>query len=236
MKASTSWLRNADISPKVAGNLVALQDRTIFMNIMRNNKETRNCHLCKNKKTSVDHLATKCHMLLDRNYKKRHDSITKMIHFNLCKEYNLTRNTSLNRHNVTSILENEKIKLFLETNFTDKFSQTNRPDLILFHKEKKIISLIEIGVTNTELLRKREIEKTLKYKRLARNIFFDIKIKTCVIPLVITWDGIVTKNFDKNLKFLGLKNFVPYIQKNVLKNTFESVKVIKDIMKKSVKK
>ena len=52
--------------------------------------------------------------------------------------------------------------------------------------------LIEIGITNQDLLQEVENEKKRKYDLLANELGLMYKCKTKIIPFVLTWDGVVT--------------------------------------------
>ena len=227
-KTSCCWLNKSNTSPKVVSNLVALQDRTIFNNILRDDKGYKMCFYCKKKKISIDHLATKCTSLLDKQYKQRHDNLTKMIHFNLMKKIAPERKISLCKYKPETIFENDNGKIFFECQFTDIKRHTNRPDLIFYDKRKQCIFLIEIGVSSPDCLKKREIQKRLKYNRLSKMIYLDTKVKTLVTPVVISWDGIVTTNFMKNLDCLELTKIAPLLLKSVIRNSFGICKIVCD--------
>ena len=53
-ETSSSWLRKVDASPKVVGNLMALQDRALYQNLIKT--KLSRCPACKKARTSVDHL------------------------------------------------------------------------------------------------------------------------------------------------------------------------------------
>ena len=69
-----------------------------------------------------------------------------------------------------------------------------------------------------------EVEKLRKYDLLANEMGQIYKCKVHVIPIVITWDGIVTKFHKSYCKQLGIEKYIKaYIQSVVLKRTFESI-------------
>ena len=88
--------------------------------------------------------------------------------------------------------------------------------------------LIEVGVTSPNFLKRREIQKILKYSHFTRSILEEIGVKTAVLSLVYSWDVLVSYNFKKNLVELGLEKNMGNIQKSILKNTFEACKVMLD--------
>ena len=104
-RALGDWLEKCETSPKVVSNLSTLQDRTIFQNLTRTDKGKKVCPVCKCRKATIDHMATKCNKLLDTNYKKIHDAITKLIHFNLTKIYNNNKNKTMAAYKPYSVTE-----------------------------------------------------------------------------------------------------------------------------------
>ena len=92
------------------------------------------------------------------------------------------------------------------------------------YKAKEII-LIEVGITNKDILPTTELTKSKKYELLANeleNIHRGTKVIT--IPVVMTWDGLVTRHFKRHMKQLQVKDkLVAYMQSVVLKRTCESI-------------
>ena len=93
----------------------------------------------------------------------------------------------------------------------------------MYDKKKREIILIEVGITNQDLLQTTESEKMRKYDLLANELGTLYKCKI-IIPYVMTWDGIVSNYHKKYLKDLGVTNNIEaYIQSRVLKKTLETV-------------
>ena len=67
-----------------------------------------------------------------------------------------------------------------------------------------------------------ETEKKRKYDILANHLGQLHKMKTKIIPWVMTWDGAVTKTHKYYLKELGI-NSNTYMQSIVLRKTLESI-------------
>jgi hypothetical protein len=88
---------------------------------------------------------------------------------------------------------------------TDRTVDYNRPDIILFNKVEKTATIIDIAVPLTHNIRSTEMEKIRKYEDLAIQVKDIWKLKkTTTLPLVISAEGVMSKNFRKNLKELGL--------------------------------
>ena len=92
------------------------------------------------------------------------------------------------------------------------------------NKKKNEITLIEIGITNLDILTQVENQKTRKYDLIANELALSYKCKVKIIPFMITWNGVVTKYYKKHSKEIGLQPEVEaYIQTVVLKKTLESI-------------
>jgi hypothetical protein len=102
--------------------------------------------------------------------------------------------------------------------------QANKPDIVVIDKKRKEITLIEVGITSQNQLKTVETEKKRKYDLLANNMGQTHKMKTKIIPWVMTWDGIVTKLHKQYLKELGInQKLEAYMQSIVIKKTLESI-------------
>lgn len=59
----------------------------------------------------------------------------------------------------------------------------------MYDKKRKEITLIEVGITNQDVLAKTEKEKPRKYDLIA--MIHECKVKT--VPYMMTWEGVVTQ-------------------------------------------
>ena len=89
----------------------------------------------------------------------------------------------------------------------------------------KEITLVEVGITNKDIVQKTELLKLHKYDELANELkCLHPGTKVTIIPVVITWDGLVTRHFKRYMKQLQVKpRLQAYIQTVVLKRTCESI-------------
>jgi len=84
------------------------------------------------------------------------------------------------------------------------------------------ITLIEVGITNLDLLTQVENEKTRKYDLIANEIALSYKCKVKILPYVMI--HLVTKYHKKHRSEIGIQTKTEaYIQSLVLKKTFESI-------------
>ncbi|KAL4719725.1 hypothetical protein ACJJTC_004657 [Scirpophaga incertulas] len=142
----------------------------------------------------------------------------------LCNKFGLRNSKKLRTHSVQEVVANENVEIRVDTRIkTDIKIQHNRPDIFVYDKKRKEITLIEVGITNLDLLTQVENEKSRKYDLIANELSLIYKCKVKIIPYVITWDGLVTKYHKKYRKEIGIQpKTEAYIQSLVLKKTLES--------------
>ena len=219
VKDSSIWLTKGNIKPRDEGAYCFLQDRNMFFG------EKVPCPHCKAATKTVDHLATKCDRMLGHDYTRRHNEVLKCIHLSLCNKYGLKSSKKLRSHSVQEVVANENVEIRVDTRIkTDIKIQHNRPDLFVHDKKRKEITLIEVGITNLDLLTQVENEKSRKYDLIANELALTYKCKVKIIPYVMTWEGLVTKYHKKHRNEIGISTKTEaYIQSLVLKKTLESI-------------
>lgn len=182
------------------------------------------CKHCGKATGKVDHLATRCDRILN-DYTRRYNEIVRCLHLHLCNKYKIKTSKRIRSHSIQEIFGNKDVEIKVDTRVkTDIKIPNNRPDIFVFDKKKGEITLVEVGITNQDLLQTVETEKKRKYDLLANELALIYKAKVKIIPIVLTWDGVVT-NYHKNyLRELGVTtNTQAYIQFRTLKKTLESV-------------
>ena len=173
----------------------------------------------------MDHLATKCDRMLGHDYTRRHNEVLRCIHLTLCNKYGIKNSKKLRSHSVQEVIANENVEIRVDTRIkTDIKIQHNRPVLFVYDKKRKEITLIEVGITNLDILTQVENEKSRKYDLIANEIALSYECKVKIIPYVMTWEGVVTKYHKKHRNEIGITpKTEAYIQSLVLKKTFESI-------------
>jgi hypothetical protein len=172
------------------------------------------CKICGTEGETIEHIISSCTVLVQSEYKKRHDIFAKIIHMNLAVKFNLLKNTQPHySYTPESCLENDNYKLYFDrTVLTDIHIKHNRPDIIILNKQQKQAYLLDIAVPNSHNITQTCNSKINKYLELSvamRNL--------SILPLVISATGIVPQSLFKNLKILDLGNtLVVEIQKGIL--------------------
>ncbi|KAG0435853.1 hypothetical protein DMUE_4498 [Dictyocoela muelleri] len=182
------WLLYGNQKPSSEAYGFLMQDR--YLSSFYNSGK---CKFCKKANVSIDHLATRCRLLLHSSYIRRHNEVVKCIHLRIMKKFLITTRKKLKGHKIEKVVKNDNAEIISEIPIkTDSFITNNKPDLIVFDNKMNIIYLIEIGITSLDNLKKYEVEKFQKYRLLAKEMEQMYSRKVIISPYVITWDGVTT--------------------------------------------
>lgn len=214
------------------GFIYAIQDkvmrtRNYEKHILKLNVEEV-CRKCKASSETIEHIIGGCSALADTIYLARHNQVAKIIYLELAKMCDLVKDSPpFFCYTPQPVLESNKYVLYWDrTMLTDKSCAHNRPDIVLIDKKEKIGALIDIAVPLTHNITKTEIEKINKYQNLKEDLQKTWKLKTaCIIPIVISGEGVVSKDFKKYLETLQIKTTIfKIIQKSVILETYHLVR------------
>ena len=116
-----NWLRKGDLKKATEGTIMAAQEQAIRTRSIRHRIDNENisplCRLCGERDETVAHLVSECMILCQTQYKKRrHDRIAQVIHWELCKAYDLEHMEKWYDHHPEKIKENEKVKTLWDMN------------------------------------------------------------------------------------------------------------------------
>ena len=74
--------------------LIAAQDNAIRTNHIKaridKTQQCSKCRLCGDRDETINHVVSICSKLAQKEYKERHDWVGKVIHWEMCKNLNLT--------------------------------------------------------------------------------------------------------------------------------------------------
>ena len=78
----------------------------------------------------MQHLICECKKLAQREYKRRHDTVAKLVHWKLCEKHNFERTKKWYEHCTEGVVEDDDVKLI----WCDNIVEVRRPNLILRKK------------------------------------------------------------------------------------------------------
>ena len=71
------------------------------------------CRMGGKKNETVSHIVSECDKLAQKQYKRRHNNVTRIANWKLCGEYNLKRSERWYEHDPEGVVENEEVKIFV---------------------------------------------------------------------------------------------------------------------------
>ena len=115
-------------------------------------------------------IISECSKLAQKEYKTRHDWVSKVIHCELCKKLKFDHTNKWYMYNPTLVLENNTHKLPWDFDIhTDHLILARRLDLIIYN-EKRTSKIVDIAVPADYMIKLKKSEKKDKYQDLAREL------------------------------------------------------------------
>ena len=120
---------------------MAAQDQAIRSNAIKGRIDKTSsdskCRLCKVKEETIDHLVSSCSKIAQTDYKERYNKLASMLHWNLCRKYNLPTADKWWKHKVDKVLQKEDVKILWDFKIqTDKHLAHNIPDINVAEKKR----------------------------------------------------------------------------------------------------
>ena len=151
---SWKWLVQSDLKVQTAATICAPQEQALRRNYAKNkiNKTSENpyCGMCSERGETVQHIICECKKPAQGEYKRRHDTVAKLIHWKNCAK----RKDKWYEHCPKGVVEDDDVKLIWDINM-----EASRADLILMDKKAKSCVIINVAVPGDCRIREKEIEK-----------------------------------------------------------------------------
>ena len=154
---------------------MACQDQVITTNSMKVNvfhqPGSAKCRLCGSHNATVDHLLTSCHVLAQSCYKKHHDAVAQIVHWELAKRGGFDIVENWWDHHLMSVMQNSSMKLLWDyTIQTDRHLSHNRPDMVCVYFIMNHCFLIDVAIPGDSRLSNKVTEKLERYTDLKLEI------------------------------------------------------------------
>lgn len=227
-QGSLKWLTSGKLFPETEGFIISMQDgvtptRHYRKVILKQPIESDQCRKCNQSKETLEHILGGCVQLAQNEYKNRHDNMGKIIHLEIAKKIKLIKEPIPPDHQYIPkpVLQNEQNTYILywdRSILTDIMTISNRPDVILWDKEKSKVYLIDFAVVNSNNLEKTKNQKITKYQQLAYEIkrLWNVN-EVIIIPIILSTLGLVPQFLTNSLLKLNLPiNIINRLQHSVL--------------------
>jgi len=218
-----SWLFHSNFTKELEGFVMACQDQAISTNSIKvrifHQAGSASCRLCGSADETVDHVLTSCSVIAQSYYKKRHDAVARIIHWELARKAGLECTTKYWDHCPPSVIQNDSMKLLWDfTVQTDRYLPHNRPDIICVDFTKKHAFLIDIAIPGDSRLSQKINEKYQRYTDLKIEVQKMWSMTASIVPVILGSLGSVPSSLKNSLQQLDIyyTNLIPKLQKSVL--------------------
>ena len=110
-----TWLRKGNFKRETESLLIAAQDNAVRTNHIKaridKTKKYSKFSLCGDWDETINHIISECSKLAQREYKARHDWVSKMIHWEMWKKFIFDDTNKWYMHKPAPVLENATHKL-----------------------------------------------------------------------------------------------------------------------------
>ena len=220
---------------KTEATICAAQHQALRRNYTKNkiDKTSENplCRMCGERGETVQHIICECKKLAQREYKRRHDTVAKLVHWKLCEKHNLERKEKWYEQCPEGVVEDDDVKWICDINIQcDNAIEARRPYLIFVDKKTKSCVIIDVAIPGDCWIREKEFEKIEKYQNLKRELkkLWSLK-KVEVVPVIVGALGCISKGFSGWMDTLGIKLNVGMVQKSVLLATARILRKVLDM-------
>ena len=87
-----AWLQNGDFKREIESLIVAVQNQSIRTNLAEAKIDESQgdslCRVCRKVDEIIDHIVSGCSKLAQKEYKRRHDNLGKIVHWKLARKCN----------------------------------------------------------------------------------------------------------------------------------------------------
>ena len=170
-----AWLENGDLKRVTESLIVAAENQSIRTNLVKSlidrSQGDSLCRVCRKVVESIDHIVSGCSKLAQKEYKRRHDNLGKLVHWKLARKSNLEAGDKWYEHEPESILENEDYKILWDFSVqTDHVREAQRPDLVVVDKKERSCKITDFAVLGDGRIEEKEKDKIEKYQELGREL------------------------------------------------------------------
>ena len=147
---------------KIESLISATQNQSIRTNLAtakidKNQKDTL-CRQCKKADKSID-VVSGCSKLAQKEYKRRHDNLGKIVHWKLARKCNFEAGDKWHEHEPESVLENEDYKFLRDFNIQTDVIEAWRLGLVVVDKKRDTCKIIDFAVFGDSRIQEKEKEK-----------------------------------------------------------------------------
>ena len=175
------------------------------------------CRLFRKANESIDHVVICCSKLAQKEYKRGHDKLGKIVHWKLARKCNFEAGDKWYEHEPENVLENEDYKILWDFNIqTDHVIEPRRQNFVVVDKKRRTCKMINLAFPGNSRIEEKEKEKIEKYQDPRRELQKIWNVRVKIIQLVVGSLGAIPKQFGNRLKETGITPERGKLRKTVL--------------------
>ena len=184
--------------------------------------------MCGERGETVQHIICECKKLAQRECKRRHGTVAKLVDWKLCEKHSLERKEKWYEH-CLGVVEDDNVKLIQDINIQcDDVMEARRPDLNLVNKKAKSCVIIDVAISGDGCrIRAKEFKKIEKHQNLKRELKSFCSLKKVEVVSVAV--GCISKDFSGWTDTLSTKLNIGMVQKSVLLRTARIITKVLDM-------
>ena len=160
---------------EIEAMLCAAQEQAIRTNYVKHkiDKTARSpfCRMCDKKSETVSHIVSECETLPEKEYKRRHDNVPRIVHQKLCMKYNLKESEEWYEYAPEGVVENEEVKILCDVMIQcDREIKVRKPDIVVMNKNERSCVIIDIALPGDIKVSEKENKKIERYQELKKEI------------------------------------------------------------------
>ena len=179
---------------------------------------------------SIGHIASGCSKLAQKEYKRRHDNLGKILQWKLAGKCNFEAGDKWYEQEPESVLKNEDYKILCDFSIqTDHVIEVGRSDMVVVDKKDRSCKIIDFALPGDSRIEEKEKDQVEKYQDLGRELQKIWNVKVKIIPLVVGSLGAIPKQFGNRLKEISITAGTAQVQKTILLRTARILRKVIEI-------
>ena len=195
-KETFGWLKAVNFPGATEGLVVAAQDHALrtryYEHHILHRDVSPTCPVCSAGLETVDHVVAGCSAMAPTDYTDRHNQVASIIHWNICRHFQVQVERRWYRHLPDMLVETDDIVVMWDTTIpTAGKIKANLPDICLRDKKANTCLLIDISCPADGNVGRKHAEKLAKYGDLRVEVSRVCQCRTHVVPVVLGTLGTV---------------------------------------------
>ena len=162
------WMGKSNLKGCTQGLICNAQEQSIGTNYIKydidKTAKSPVSSMCGTRNETISKIASECGKLAQKEYKWRHDSVGRYVHWQFCEKLGFNRAGLWYEHEPECVVENEHFKIPWDfTTQCDYMIEARGPDIVVVDKVKKETMIIYVTISGDTRVCVKEQEKFEKY-------------------------------------------------------------------------